>query len=62
MSVEDECRGMRARANDKFSYNFAELFVFPEQHLIYCPVYKAGTSDWFRALVLMSRLPKVMTG
>ena len=60
MRVSDECNGMKAAQNVRFSYNFGHLFVYREQHVVFCPVFKAATSTWFQLMVEMAPLPNVI--
>ena len=37
---------------------YSHLFAFPREDILWCPVFKAATSSWYRNLLRMSYLPQ----
>ena len=41
---------------------YAHLLAFPREDILWCPVFKAATSSWYRNLLRLSHLPKKAQG
>ena len=65
MKIEFEARTKRVgqfcevwkQNRNVINFNLDNLLILKERNLLWCPVYKAGTSTWMRYLVELSLLP-----
>lgn len=53
------CGEMRDSDEERFSYNFHNLFVLESRSVVWCPVFKASSSNWMSNLFEMSSLSEV---
>ena len=54
--VDQFCEVWKQNRN-VINFNLDNLLILKERNLLWCPVYKAGTSTWMRYLVELSNLP-----
>ena len=53
------CQEKKEHPNQPFSNDPSKLFVLKERNLVWCPVFKAGSSTWLSTLVDLSSKTKV---
>jgi hypothetical protein len=57
--VAAECSLAAASGAPASPVLYNELFLQRERHLLWCPVYKARSTNWLTNFVTLSRHPKV---
>ena len=57
--IESYCAYKKEHPSGPFTNDPSHLFVLKERNVVWCPVFKAGSSTWLSTLVDLSDKPKV---
>jgi hypothetical protein len=57
--LENHCRDLRQKGHrDAISNSINNVYFMKQKLLIWCPVFKAGSTTWFNNMVDMADIPK----